>query len=64
MENAQYEKITGLLNDVLYQLHVISSQNFNALAHSEDEELRKYGENGLGAEAYWMKNFVKGDIYE
>ena len=55
MEN---EKITGLLNDILWQLHVITSQNFMFMAHSDDETLRDRAVVGLAAEKIWMAGYT------
>ena len=61
MEN---EKITGVLKDILYQLHVITSQNFTAMAHSDSFVLRDYGAKGLQAEARWMQGTMENKVKE
>lgn len=51
-----------VLDDILFQLHVISSQNFTALAQTlgEDpmsEQTRRYAFAGLEREKEWMAAF-------
>ena len=54
--------IPVVLDDILFQLHVISSQNFTALAQTlgEDpmaEQTRRYAFAGLANEKEWMEKF-------
>ena len=56
--------IPVVLDDILFQLHVITSQNFTALAQTigEDpasEQTRKYAMEGLKHEHDWMREFLK-----
>ena len=58
------EEITRILKDILFQLHVISSQNYTAMSMTagEDpisEKTREYGIKGLQQEKAWMEGFVK-----
>ena len=53
------EKITKLLTDILYQLHVITAQTFTLAAHS-DSGVQEWAMAGLDAERAWMKDFIEG----
>ena len=53
------EKITGLLKDILYQLHVITAQTFTLAANS-DSDVKEWALAGLDAERAWMKDFIAG----
>ena len=58
------ETTKKLLNDILFQLHVITSQNFTALAQTQGEDYisektRAYGIQGLSKEREWMEAFNK-----
>lgn len=58
------EEILKVLQDILFQLHVISSQNFTVLAQTEGEDYisektRAYGISGLAQEREWMEGFNK-----
>ena len=58
------QEILTTLKDILFQLHVITSQNFIAMAQTQGEDpasekTREYGMSGLDKENSWMNAFVK-----
>lgn len=58
------QEILTTLKDILFQLHVITSQNFIAMAQTQGEDpasekTREYGISGLEKENTWMNEFVK-----
>ena len=58
------KELKETLDNILFQLHVISSQNFTALAQTMGEDVvsektREYAFNGLKREQAWMKGFLE-----
>lgn len=58
------KELKKTLKDILYQLHVITSQNFMAMAQSDSYVLKDYGAKGLAAETRWMKGTMENTIKE
>lgn len=58
------EEILETLKDILFQLHVVTSQNFTILTQTEGEDeasakIREYGIQGLDREQQWMNGFLE-----
>ena len=58
------EELKTVLNNILFQLHVLTSQNFTAMALTEGEDpisekTREYGMTGLSQEKEWMDAYLK-----
>ena len=58
------KETTTILKNILFQLHVISSQNYTAMAMTDGEDpvserTREYGMKGLQQEKNWMDGFLK-----
>lgn len=58
------EEILKTLKDILFQLHVVTSQNFTILARTDGEDeasvkTREYAMHGLEREHQWMAAFIE-----
>lgn len=58
------DETNKLLNDILFQLHVISSQNYTAMSMTDGEDpvsekTREYGMDGLNKELKWMHTWLE-----
>lgn len=57
------EEVLTVLKDILFQLHVLTSHNFQAMAMQDGEDdisckVRETGIRGLEQEKKWMERFL------